>query len=118
MCGIPVGESRKDDIMSGAQDVGPQNSAEPAAELKSLIERVVEATAQRKPFVTSKECAQLITVTPEHLSAMRARGEGPPWSGEGKWIRYERRAVLEWLASLPRETPLPARKEQYSAEAA
>ena len=59
MCGIPVGESRKDDIMSGAQDVGPQNSAEPAAELKSLIERVVEATvarieatAQRKPFVT------------------------------------------------------------------
>ena len=35
---------------------------------------------------------------------MRSRGEGPPWSGAGKWTRYERRAVLAWLASLPRET--------------
>ena len=34
---------------------------------------------------------------------MRARGEGPPWSGAGKWTRYERRAVLTWLANLPRE---------------
>jgi hypothetical protein len=97
--------------MSGAQDVGPSNSAEQASQLESLIERVVEATvarieatALRKPFINSKECAQLIGVTPEHLSAMRARGEGPPWSGEGKWIRYERRAVLEWLANLPRQT--------------
>ena len=64
----------------------------------------LEATAPRKPFIPSKECAQLIGVTPEHLSAMRARGEGPPWSGEGKWIRYERRAVLDWLANLPRQT--------------
>ena len=56
-----------------------------------------------KPFITCKECADLIGVTPEHLCGMRARGEGPPWSGAGKWTRYERRAVLTWLASLPRE---------------
>ena len=87
------------------------SSEQGASQLESLIERVVEATvarleatAPRKPFIPSKECAQLIGVTPEHLSAMRARGEGPPWSGEGKWIRYERRAVLDWLANLPRQT--------------
>ena len=32
-----------------------------------------------------------------------ARGEGPQGSAAGKWTRYERRAVLTWLASLPRE---------------
>jgi hypothetical protein len=95
--------------MSSEQGVGPSNSTQQAFQIESLIERVVEATvarleatAPRKPFITSKECAQLIDVTPEHLSAMRARSEGPPWSGEGKWIRYERRAVLDWLANLPR----------------
>jgi hypothetical protein len=98
--------------MSSEQDVGPLNSAQQDSQLQSIIERVVEATvariestAPRKPFIPSRECAQLIGVTPEHLSAMRARGEGPPWSGEGKWIRYERRAVLGWLANLPRQTP-------------
>ena len=97
--------------MSSEQAVGPSNPAQQASQLESLIERVVEATVARleatgshKPFIPSKECAQLIGVTPEHLSAMRARGEGPPWSGEGKWIRYERRAVLDWLANLPRQT--------------
>ena len=47
--------------------------------------------------------AQLIGVTPEKSCAMRARVEGPPWSGAGKWTRYERRAVLTWLADLPRD---------------
>jgi hypothetical protein len=96
--------------MSIEQTVGLPNVVQQASELESLIERVVEvtiarieATEPRKPYITSRECARLIGVTPEHLSAMRARGEGPPWSGEGKWIRYERRAVLDWLASLPRE---------------
>ena len=42
-------------------------------------------------------------VTPEHLCAMRARGERPPWSGAGKWTRYERRTVLIRLADLPRD---------------
>lgn len=77
------------------------------AELESLVERVIESALIRieshKPYVNSQECADLIGVTPEHLCAMRARGEGPPWSGAGKWTRYQRSAVLTWLANLPRE---------------
>ena len=79
------------------------------AEFEYLVERIVASAIARiehgalRPFLTSKECADLIGVTPEHLCAMRARGEGPPWSGTGKWTRYERRTVLTWLASLPRE---------------
>jgi hypothetical protein len=97
--------------MLSEQGVGPSSLAQQASQLESLIERVVEATvarleaaAPRRPFIPSKECAQLIGVTPEHLSAMRARGEGPPWSGDGKWIRYERRTVIDWIANLPRQT--------------
>jgi len=78
-------------------------------ELESLVDCLVEQTVARiahsalKPFINSKECAELLGVTPEHLCAMRARGEGPPWSGAGKWTRYERSVALAWLASLPRD---------------
>ena len=86
------------------------------AELESLVERVIESALTRienhKPYVNSQECAHLIGVTPEHLCAMRSRGEGPPWSGAGKWTRYQRSAVLTWLANLPREkNSSPSEKE-------
>lgn len=79
-------------------------------ELESLIQRVVQRTLaqlgpfEATPFINSKACADLIGVSPEHLCAMRARGQGPPWSGDGKWIRYERRAVVEWIRNLPTQT--------------
>ena len=63
------------------------------AELSQLIERAVASAFDRSlsqttpaPFISSRECAELIGVTSEHLCAMRARGDGPPWSGRGKWI--------------------------------
>lgn len=86
----------------------PQVADRKGSELEALIERIVERTLsqighlERTPFVNSTTCAELIGVTPEHLCAMRARAEGPPWSGTGKWIRYRRSDVLTWLASLPR----------------
>ncbi len=79
------------------------------AELEGLVERIVELTiarinsGARKPFLNSRECAELIGVTPEHLCAMRARGEGPTWSGAGKWVRYDRQVVHKWLANLPQQ---------------
>ena len=94
--------------MSLEREVGLP-AAQSNAELEHLVDRIVASTVARiecgtlKPFISSKECAQLIGVTPEYLCSMRARGEGPPWSGAGKWTRYERRAVLTWLADLPRD---------------
>ena len=95
--------------MSLEKDLGLQRPIQSTTELERLVDRIVETAIARieggalKPFITCKECADLIGVTPEHLCGMRARGEGPPWSGAGKWTRYERRAVLTWLASLPRD---------------
>jgi hypothetical protein len=97
--------------MSEVKFVASPLSAVPTPlELDDLIDRIVQKTLaqvgyanQSNPFVNSKACADLIGVSPEHLCAMRARGQGPPWSGEGKWIRYEREAVLEWIRKLPRQ---------------
>jgi hypothetical protein len=94
---------------------GLHEAASSNAELESLIERVVASAVARiecgtlKPFITCKECADLIGVTPEHLCSMRTRGEGPPWSGAGKWTRYERHAVLTWIANLPKNEKSLAR---------
>jgi hypothetical protein len=78
------------------------------SDLEALIQRVVQRTLaqvgyadQTNSFINSKACADLIGVSPEHLCAMRARGQGPPWSGEGKWIRYRRSDAISWLAQLP-----------------
>jgi hypothetical protein len=86
-------------------------------EFKSLVEEAVtnavavtSIAASHSEFLSSRSCANLIGVTPEHLCAMRSRGEGPPWSGEGKWVRYRRDQALRWLKDLPRRgmPPSPA----------
>ena len=98
--------------MSLENEVGLQQEVQPTAEFERLVETIVALAIARiergalKPFITSKECADLVGITPEHLCAMRKRGEGPPWSGAGKWTRYERAAVLAWLTNLPRDNKL------------
>lgn len=79
------------------------------SDLESLLVRTVELTLRRlgvqmqdQEVISSRQCAALLGVTPEHLSAMRARSKGPPWSGNRKWIRYRKSEVLEWLARLPK----------------
>lgn len=54
-----------------------------------------------RPFLNNREAAKLIGITPTHLSAMRKDGKGPAWSGSGKWVRYERTVVEQWIRDLP-----------------
>ena len=103
--------------MPDARSSLPQLAGNSHYESETLIKRIVEETIAKLvrvedlPFINSKSCAELIGVSPEHLCAMRARGQGPPWSGEGKWIRYRRSAVIRWLDQLP-TTP----KEHFEKE--
>ncbi len=96
----------------------PLSAVPTSLELDDLIERVVQKTLAQvgyadrpNPLINGKACANLIGVSPEHLCAMRARGQGPPWSGHGKWIRYDRQVVLDWISNLPHEVgssqPIP-----------
>jgi hypothetical protein len=78
-----------------------------ARKIAQAVAEQLGAKAINSPFIRSSECAQLLGVTPQHLCGMRARGQGPPWSGDGKWVRYERAAVIEWIRNLPRQsTPM------------
>src|SRR4029077_17572710 len=96
--------------MSIEIEVGLQQAVQPTAELEYLVDRIVASAIARiecgalKPFITSKECAELIDVTPEHSCQWRARGEDRPGAGPGQWTRSERPPVLTWLPSLPRQT--------------
>ncbi|WP_161851545.1 helix-turn-helix domain-containing protein [Bradyrhizobium sp. CCBAU 051011] len=93
-------------------DPSPPPFAIPSDEqVEAFVRKIAQAVADQlgadtlnSPFIRSTECAQILGITPEHLCAMRARKEGPPWCGEGKWVRYERAAVHEWLRNLPRHS--------------
>ncbi|MDE5454869.1 hypothetical protein GWE18_18865 [Bradyrhizobium sp. CSA112] len=81
------------------------------ADFKVLIKLTVRETLQQldvagdaSTFINSKDCAAMLGISPEHLSAMRARNQGPAWSGYAKWIRYRRSDVIGWLTNLPKET--------------
>jgi hypothetical protein len=97
--------------MSDAKPLSlPLSAVATSLELDDPIEWVVQKmlaqvayTHQFSPFINSKACADLIGVSPEHLCATGTLGgQGPPWSGEGKWIlRYRRSDVISWLAQLP-----------------
>lgn len=83
------------------------NNTVPSEVYVKLIEAVVKATLEQistpeAPWLKSNRCADYIGVTPQHLSMMRANNTGPPWSGSGKWIRYERAAVDKWLRNNPK----------------
>ena len=87
----------------------------------ALVERAVQLTITKlglarppQEFISSKDCARLLGVTAVHLAAMRARDEGPPWSGQKRWIRYERSIVLAWIANQPRKWDASPRGEQES----
>lgn len=93
------------DINLSLSPSGDQRQVEALADLiaKAVADRL-GADAINTPFIRSSQCAQLLGVTPQHLCGMRARGQGPPWSGDGKWVRYERAAVIEWIRTLPRHS--------------
>lgn len=93
------------------------------AELGAFIDASVASAVQRhlprateQDFINSRACAHLVGVTPEHLCAMRSRGEGPPWSGRGKWIRYSKSEAIAWLKSLPLNERNPTRQDLHREE--
>lgn len=47
-------------------------------------------------YLTERQVAPILQVTPRCLQAWRQRGEGPPWHRMGRLVRYREDAVLEW----------------------
>jgi len=49
-------------------------------------------------FLTTKDLAERLKLSTRTLETWRARKVGPPYLKAGKSVRYDRRAVQEWLS--------------------
>lgn len=52
--------------------------------------------------VTTTEAGRIVGFPPSTLSTWRSRGGGPPFLKIGAAVRYQRRALFEWLAARQR----------------
>ena len=50
-------------------------------------------------MVSRSQAAEFLGVTPQALSQMDARGEGPTYARIGRSIRYRREDLLDWIES-------------------
>ena len=50
-------------------------------------------------MVSRAQAAEFLGVTPQALSQMDARGEGPPYARIGRVVRYRREDLLDWVES-------------------
>ena len=60
-------------------------------------------------FMTTKQAAKFLLLSPRTLEAYRLNGTGPPYRKHSSRPVYEFKDLLEWSESrrLPREIPLP-----------
>jgi excisionase family DNA binding protein len=50
--------------------------------------------------VTRQQAADYLGITPQALSQMAHRHEGPPYARIGRAIRYRRQDLLDWIERL------------------
>jgi hypothetical protein len=50
-------------------------------------------------LLTPKKAAKLLKVSLSWLAKARMRGDGPPYIGVGRQIRYSEAALLQWMKS-------------------
>jgi hypothetical protein len=50
-------------------------------------------------MVSREQAAEFLGITPQALSQMNGRGEGPAYARIGRSIRYRRQDLLDWIES-------------------
>jgi hypothetical protein len=65
--------------------------------IESLVAREVHKVAGRETFLTTKEAAGVLSMSPITLAVRRRAGNGPPHLGKGKLIRYQHSTLVQWL---------------------
>lgn len=84
--------------------------------IDEMIDAAVERAAKRvaesgaippRRFATPREAGERLgdedkPVKESTLATWRCRNVGPPWTGSGRFVRYEFSKLDEWLAAQPR----------------
>ena len=52
--------------------------------------------ADHEVHLTSRETAERLKITPDALRMWRARGKGPAYLRDGRWVRYRVADVEAW----------------------
>jgi hypothetical protein len=60
----------------------------PANDVPVAPAPITPRRAELPEYLTTKEAAALLGVSPKGLEAMRARGDGPPFTRIGRRVRY------------------------------
>ena len=55
-------------------------------------------------LLTETQAAEFLQVSPRTLQAWRVRGGGPRYQKLGRAVRYQRRALVEWLEARTRRS--------------
>ena len=74
----------------------------PSGRIRPHLRPLPRATANI--FLTAKEAADLLNVSPVTLARWRLEGSGPPFCKFGRTVRYERAALLNWARSRARRS--------------
>ncbi len=80
----------------GAQDTPATETEKPRSGHGNAIEGTTPAQAEPKRFLSAREAAALLTVSPRLLHRFRETGRGPPFLRFGIRILYARDDLLEW----------------------
>ncbi|MBY8821058.1 helix-turn-helix domain-containing protein [Sphingomonas colocasiae] len=64
---------------------------------------VIDAAKAREgsPFLTTKQAAFYLGVSPRTLQDMRTDGRGPPYHRHGRSVRYHASELIEWATGDP-----------------
>lgn len=75
----------------------------PSVSLPSLTEILKHSPGWLDEAIDTEEASRIVGFPPCTLHTWRCRGEGPPFLKLGaRSVRYQRRALLEWLAARQR----------------
>lgn len=66
---------------------------------------MTDSDSEARVILTLAETADLLRIPTATLYKWREQGRGPVGRKVGKYIRYERQAVLEWLRQQPTSAP-------------
>ena len=79
-----------------AQGTRAAAAANPRSDDESALGRTTPAEDESKMFLSTREAAAFLTLSPRTLDRYRASGEGPPFFRLGSRIVYARDDLLEW----------------------
>jgi hypothetical protein len=74
-----------------------QQVQESARDIRATVAAEVRRQLVRDDYLNTAAAAKFLSVSTITMASMRRRGTGPEYVGEGKWTRYKRSVLAEFI---------------------